>query len=181
MSTLTLPVSLRDELEEPLGPVFTDVEALLAAAGTPLVAVGDVVTYHLREAGRDPDVSVVDGLTERQEVSEEVAEVVLDTEGDSHLEVDNPAGTLTADLLRTLREAIDRAEPTVVRVLGEEDLATLPAILAVPLGASVVYGQPGIGMVHVTADVETRTVARSLLERMDGDTEAALRILLGDS
>jgi len=79
---LTLPDSLRDAFKEPLGPVTTDAEELLAAAAetrgerverdAPIVAVGDVVTYHLREAGHVPGVALVDGKTEREAVRSEI-------------------------------------------------------------------------------------------------------------
>ena len=75
---LTLPDSLRDAFKEPLGPVTTDADDLLADAAetrgergapdAPIIAVGDVVTYHLREAGRVPDVALIDGKTEREAV-----------------------------------------------------------------------------------------------------------------
>ncbi|MFW6045239.1 MAG: DUF359 domain-containing protein, partial [Natronomonas sp.] len=67
--------------------------------------------------------------------------------------------------------------PGVVERAGEEDLAALPAILASPDGAGIVYGQPDEGMVLATVDDDLRTFARELMERMDGDTERALTIL----
>lgn len=172
---LSLPRELRSELKDPLGPVFEDADELLALVDGPLIAVGDVATFHLRRAGRVPDVAVIDGLTERDPVEEEVA-TVLDGE-EPRLHVDNPPGDLTRELLEALVAAIDREGPVVVHVDGEEDLATLPAILAAPDGASVVYGQPGEGMVHVTVDAETTAFARELLGRMDGDSDAALALL----
>jgi len=51
-----LPDSLREELGEPAGPLYTDTDAMLAAAGEQLVTVGDVVTYHVLEAGVEPSV-----------------------------------------------------------------------------------------------------------------------------
>lgn len=175
MSLLTLPTELREDLKDPLGPIFEDPEELLKGAGEPIIAVGDVVTYHLRRAGRDPDVSVIDGKTKRHEVANEVAEVL---EGDDpRIRVHNPAGELTEEMLRALREAIDRDEPTVIHVEGEEDLVTLPAIVAAPLDTSVVYGQPNVGMVHVTTDAEAKQVARDLISRMDGDSETAFELL----
>ena len=48
---LRLPDDLRGAFKEPFGPVYTDAERLLSEAGRPVVAVGDVVTYHLRQAG----------------------------------------------------------------------------------------------------------------------------------
>jgi uncharacterized protein (UPF0218 family) len=44
-------------------------------------------------------------------------------------------------------------------------------------GASVVYGQPGEGMVHVRVDSEVSERARGLLNRMDGDHERARELL----
>jgi hypothetical protein len=176
---LELPDDLRSAFKEPLGPVFTDPEALLAAdgAGSPLIAVGDVVTAHLLGTGRRPDVAVIDGQTERRAVDDDVARVLPEPD----VEVANPPATLTRDLLAALVAALGDG-PTVIGVDGEEDLATLPAIVAAPLGGAVVYGQPGEGMVLVPVTDTSRATARDLLSRMTGDVDAALATLAeGDS
>jgi hypothetical protein len=175
---LRLPDELRAAFKEPLGSVYTDPETLLADAGEPVIAVGDVVTYHLRSAGHVPAVAVLDGKTKREAVSEEIA-AALSAE-DSRIPVENPAATLTRELLTTLRDAINERESVVLHVDGEEDLATLPAIVAAPLGGSVVYGQPDEGMVLVRVTEEAQREARELLGRMDGDSERALAILDGE-
>jgi uncharacterized protein (UPF0218 family) len=167
---LELPADLRGELKEPFGPVYTDTAALLSDAGSPLVAVGDMVTYHLLEAGRVPDVALVDARTERSAVDDEVTETITGSGFDERVTVTNPAGTLTRELVAALRDGLDTDGTTLIDVDGEEDLAALPAVLAVEERASVVYGQPGEGMVLVTADGPTRERVRSLLERMDGET-----------
>jgi uncharacterized protein (UPF0218 family) len=186
---LTLPESLRDAFKEPLGPVTTDAEALLGAAdetrdrhappegrSPQLIAVGDVVTYHLREAGRAPDVAFVDGKTEREAVREEIATALAAAE-ERRVSVENPAAALSAALLDALAEALDADEPVTIEVTGEEDLAALPAMLAAPLGSTVVYGQPGEGMVRVAIAPETRARARKLFGDLSGDTAAAYEIL----
>lgn len=175
-----LQASLRSELKEPLGPVYEDAGELLAAASDPLITVGDVVTYHVIEAGRTPTVALVDERTERETVDAEIARTIDRFDGfDEEVTVTNPAATLTAELLDVLQSAIAHAgeRSTLISVDGEEDLAALPAILLVPEGASVVYGQPGEGMVHVTVDGNTAETARSLLSRMDGDTERLWTLL----
>ena len=172
---LELPDALRSELKTPLGRVYTDAETLLSAATEPVVAVGDVVTYHLLEAGHVPAVAFVDEKTKRQAVDAEIRERIRGF--DREQTVDIPPATLTAELLESLRTGLDEGGTTLVRVEGEEDLAALPAVLAVPEGASVVYGQPDEGMVLVTADDETREFVRGLVERMDGDSETALALL----
>lgn len=172
---LDLPESLRAALKDPLGPVETDVTSVLATAGDPLVTVGDIVTYHVLEADRTPNLALVDQRTERSAVDEEVAAAI---EGfDRTVEVANPPGTLTDDLLSAIREGLADDATTLVSVDGEEDLAALPVVAAAPQGATVLYGQPGEGMVVVTVDAEATATVRDLLARMDGDHEAAWRAL----
>jgi len=172
---LALPEPLREALTEPFGPVYTDAAALLADAGRPVVAVGDVVTYHLRTAGHDPHVAVVDGRSEREAVDAALRRVAVD--GTCRVEAANPPAELSRELLAALREALARAADTVVVVDGEEDLATLPAVLAAPSGAAVVYGQPGEGMVLVEVTEATRAEIRELLSRFEGDVGGALAAL----
>jgi uncharacterized protein (UPF0218 family) len=174
---LRLPDDLRGALKEPLGPIFTDPERLLSEvdADAPLVAVGDVVTYHLRRVGREPDVAVIDGKTKRDEVDDEIREALAG--GGRRVSVENEPATISEQLLRSLRDALDADEPTVIVVDGEEDLAALPAILAAPEGSSVVYGQPNEGMVLVRVAPETRAEVRSLLERFAGSHERAFETL----
>jgi hypothetical protein len=170
-----LQKELRGELKEPLGPVYTDTDALLADAGDPIICVGDIVTYHLLEGGRRPDVALVDGKTKRERVEREILDAI---DGfDRQREVENPPATLTAELLDVLVDAIESGGSTVITVEGEEDLAALPAIVAAPDGASVVYGQPDEGMVLVTVDEALRKECRDLLERMEGDDEQLFDIL----
>ena len=174
---VSLQAELRPELKEPLGDVYTDTDALLAAAGDPILAVGDVVTYHLLEAGRVPDVALVDDRTERTEVDDEVKQAI--TGFDREVTVENPPATVTAGILQALTTAIATGQSTLVRVDGEEDLAALPALLLAPPGASVVYGQPGEGMVLVQVGGAATARARDLLAQMEGNTERLWSLLGG--
>nr|WP_080510252.1 GTP-dependent dephospho-CoA kinase family protein [Halococcus salifodinae] len=164
-----------------MGPVYTDSDRLRGELGTPVVAVGDVVTRHLTDAGARPDLAVVDWVTERETLP---AAERPEIEGyDIRVDVTNPAAVLTGDLLTALREGVERDGTTVIVVDGEEDLVTLPALVAAPTGASVVYGQPGEGMVHVPVDDASSERARDLLAQMDGDHDQvwnALGVESGD-
>jgi uncharacterized protein (UPF0218 family) len=174
MSLLRLPESLRAELKEPMGPVFTEADPLLAGAGRPVVAVGDVVTRHLLGV-ETPRVALVDGRTERSALAEPERPDLAPF--DRRERVENPAATLSRELLGALAGALAGQGTTAIVVDGEEDLAALPAILAAPAGATVVYGQPGEGMVRVAVDETARERVRDLLGRMDGDNDAALEAL----
>lgn len=173
---VSLPEGLREELKEPWGPVFTDVEALFADVTGVVVAVGDVVTFHLEEAGRPPDVGIVDERTERSPVEDRIQSAL----GAADVRVENPAATLTEELLVAMREGLAAGEPIRILVEGEEDLATVPAILMVPVGGSVIYGQPGEGMVHVAVSAETKARAEALLMQFEGDPARAVALAGGD-
>ena len=169
---LSLPSDLRGAFKDPFGPVHTDAAALLDDAGRPVIAVGDVVTYHLLEAGHRPAVAVVDGRTEREAVDAEVRETVLHRE--TVRKVSNRPGALEEPLLSALGDAVDAESPITIVVDGEEDLATLPAVLVAPLGGTVVYGQPGEGMVSVAVTDGAKAEMRSLLREFEGDVAGAL-------
>lgn len=171
---LELPDALRAELKDPVGPVYTDPAALLADAGRPLIAVGDVVTAHLLTE-TTPDVALVDGKTEREALADDRR---VDRDAfDRVVYVRNPAATLSEELLVELADALADDAATLLVVEGEEDLAAVPAIAAAPSGASVVYGQPGEGMVLAAVDTETRAAMLEFLERMEGDPQGARRAL----
>lgn len=166
---LTLPDDLRGAFKDPLGPIHTDTDRLRTDLGEPVIAVGDVVTRHLTRAGVRPDLAVLDWVTEREALAEHERP---DIEGyEKRIDVTNPAAGLSEGLLCALRTGVERGEKTVIVVDGEEDLAVLPALVVAPSDASIVYGQPGEGMVHVPVDAAAQARARELLSKMDGDDE----------
>ena len=173
---LVLPAQHRQLFKEPLGPVVTDPAPVAADCSGPLVTVGDIVTYEFETAGYSPTVAVVDGITGREPVSGAVAEV-LEARND-RLSAPNPPGTITAILIETIDAAYARSPPVTVAVDGEEDLATLPAVLLAPSETTVVYGQPDDGMVVLTVTDELKQQCRDLLGHFEGDHDRA-RSLLG--
>jgi len=184
MDALRLPESLRRELKEPAGPVYTDATALLADAGRPVVAVGDVVTAHLLSAvdggaARPPSVALVDGRTKRRVLPDRKR--VDPDRFDRTVRVENSPGALSEALLSALLGALERARnagaTTLIVVDGEEDLAAVPAVAVTPDGGAVVYGQPDEGMVLVGVDGERRARMVDLLARMDGDVAGAFELL----
>jgi len=178
---VSVPESLREELRDPLGPVYEDPAALLADVDGPIAAVGDIVTYHLLEAGHPPALALVDERTERSAVEETVLESVLPDQGrsdawfDQRIETANPAGTITTALLEAIEVGLTvPGQSVLVRVDGEEDLATLPVVALAPSDWTVVYGQPGVGMVAAPVSTATRSTVRELIGRMDGEADRLL-------
>jgi uncharacterized protein (UPF0218 family) len=169
---LLLPDELRSSLKEPLGRLYkgnglecvTAMEKELLSAKK-VAAIGDMTAFYLLKASIEPDLLVVDNKTKRMPVSDHVAEK-LDHESYKTVKVNNPAATLTKELINLIRESLQSDEHVKIVVEGEEDLATLPAILYAPLGSVVVYGQPNEGSVLVDVTPERKQHIEEFMKRM---------------
>lgn len=172
---LDLPDANRGAFKAPLGPISTDPDEVGREAGRPLIAVGDIVTADLVEHGYVPDLSVVDGRTKRRPVTTAVANRLEDL--DRTIEAVNPAGVITRSLVAAVMDGLDRPGPVKLVVDGEEDLAVIPAILAAPHGATVVYGQPDEGIVVVNIDRAVHEHVTDLLACFEGDVRAVFDLV----
>ncbi len=169
---LRLPEEARQSLKRPLGKLFGDtksaVEHIRRSRPTRLIAVGDVVTAELLGAGLKPDVAVVDFTVMRSPAADDVRKAI-DAYSVPEVRVKNPAGTITPEL----RDAIEGAEPPVkIIVEGEEDLATLPAVLSAPEGSVIVYGQPEEGMVLVEVSGRRKREFERLIDLFESESSA---------
>jgi uncharacterized protein (UPF0218 family) len=140
------------------------------ASSTKLISVGDVTTFHLLEAGIFPDICIVDNRTKRKPVARHVSTRNMDNVYEE-ISVENPAGIITDELIKTLCEAFTSEKPIRIFVKGEEDLATLPVILLAPLGAVVLYGQPDEGVVFVKVTEEKKREIRALFEKLISENQ----------
>ncbi len=172
MGILLLPEELRFELKNPLGLLCRGeglecvraMEPDLRAAGK-IAAVGDMTAFYLLKAAIVPDLAIVDNKTKRMPVPDDVVQS-LDQVGYKTVVVKNPAATLTDELIELIRDSLQGGSRVKIIVDGEEDLATLPAILYAPLGSVVVYGQPNEGSVLVKVTPEKKKHIEDLMKRM---------------
>jgi uncharacterized protein (UPF0218 family) len=113
--------------------------------------------------GVTPDIGLVDGMTKRSELSEKVDlspfEIILSA--------DNPAGAITPSLIDSIDVALHNDQTTCIEVDGEEDLAPIIVHLLAPLGANVIYGQPGKGVVLRITSLDSKEQCRGLLSRFE--------------
>jgi uncharacterized protein (UPF0218 family) len=167
--TYLLTETLRQELKKPLGELIagspTECNLALKAAvraekPTSLVLVGDAVSRHALQDRIHPDVVVVDNKEKRGSV------VPYQHGFQQIIETKNKAGMIETNAWHTIEEALAQRDCAVV-VDGEEDLLTLPAIMAAPLGSLVVYGQPNVGIVIVRVTEEKKKEIGQILNMMD--------------
>jgi uncharacterized protein (UPF0218 family) len=159
---LVLPEKDRQLFKEPIGTELYDSDLGAFDAQNTLITVGDVVSLTFRKHGIKPFLSVYDGMTERREMTE-FAILAKDEDKD---EVVNPAGTITRQLVESIRGRME-GSGGLIKVDGEEDLALLPVIYLAPLGTDVVYGWPGKCMMRITTDEGIRAKIEQLLLRME--------------
>jgi GTP-dependent dephospho-CoA kinase len=154
---LILPEEHRRLFKEPFGVLYPSMDQIVPLIeGKDVYTVGDVVTHNLQKKGISPTVAIVDGCTMRSPCTRMPA-----VHGEC-IQVKNPAGTLTDELIRALEHAV-RNPPSTIIVDGEEDLAVIPLVLTAHDGAIVLYGQPQKGVVLRTIDTEARKTAQRLL------------------
>ncbi len=155
-----LPDNMRKELAEPLGPIIDNSE-IDSLRGKYIISVGDVCSITLYQRGIMPHLAVVDGKTKRSS-SLDASRLTADRT----VTVRNPEGTITADLWNAVKEALECEKSTLLKVDGEEDLASLACISLAPEGTYVVYGIPDKGMCVVKVSEKTRKKANDALSRM---------------
>ena len=136
-----------NKFKSPLGKVA---HVIPAHAGIQLITVGDITTQKFLEHGITPKLSIIDFKTRRHKIPNQVR-------NDVHiLRVKNQSGTISKELIFAVEKVVRKSSNHMILVEGEEDLATIPAILLSPFGTRVYYGQPKMGMVEVIVNREIK-------------------------
>ncbi|MFW5911914.1 MAG: GTP-dependent dephospho-CoA kinase family protein [Candidatus Hadarchaeota archaeon] len=160
-----MPEEEREHLKNPKGILFESSDKAKGYFDSNdyemIIAVGDIVSSKLLEWGIRPDLVIVDYTVEREPAENSTKELIENYDV-STVEIKNPPGCISQQLLDVLRN-LDEL-PLKVVVKGEEDLAAVPAVLEAPLGSLLVYGQPGKGMVFVEIDQKKKEEFRDLLD-----------------
>jgi GTP-dependent dephospho-CoA kinase len=164
-----LTEKLRAELQKPFGELCSNANcAEKLRVYSKIVTVGDITTYNVVQAGIVPDVSIIDGITMRERVPEDICSAIS-IDPCAIYKVDNPPGSISQQLCNAISSSMERiARSELVRIVvnGEEDLAVIPAVVEAPLGAAVVYGQPNKGMVIIAIKQERKKKAKQLMHEI---------------
>lgn len=185
---LPISESLRRELKKPLGVLLKgdpqESHRLLPklkklinlSQPITMITVGDETTKLLNEAGLFPQLAIIDYKVMRKKKYHRLAQLGFSAEFQSSSQprlslVRNRPGLLSRTLVKAVKKAIKTiwqdARPRIIRVLGEEDLAALPAILLAPLDSLVLYGQPEKGIVVVKITEAKKQQIVNLIEKTE--------------
>lgn len=175
---LILPDSLRPELQQPLGKMLTDKEhikdALASHAGALFITCGDVATKTLLQAGAMPTLAIVDWRVERKPYTKYKKEIIAAYP--TITRIASGPGYIAKAALDAISAWGKAPVPLLLEIDGEEDLLTIPALAAAPVGSILYYGQPagelwacgpihGGGLVEVVVTHQKKQEAEELLTR----------------
>lgn len=175
-----LPDKLRGALAKPVGTLYPDVTSAIKIIPQPvmLISVGDMVYQKLMLQGINPSIAIVDLKIGRKKltISSLASQVATlrGYRGQPDYAVKNKHGTVSRLLIKTVKKAVGKylktKKPILIKVIGEEDLAVLPAILTAPLESIILYGQPPVknskgGVVKVVVTEEKKRWAVELLRQ----------------
>lgn len=177
-----LPESLRGGLRHPLGHIFSsfsqfparsskltgkDAESEANDKGPLTISIGDVITSELQKTGICPDISVIDGKTQRKALNKTMLQKIKQEDCQYAL---NKKGTIQSEAIIQIYSLIHSGHNRAMKQLfieGEEDLLTLPFILLAPLGSFVWYGQQAVGAVRVHVTEKIKEKVYNLLNQFE--------------
>lgn len=145
----------REELQKPLGEILQTNDLITKYKKSPpiLIVIGDVVLETALKNNIHFDIGIFDGRSHRQSYQSAVLDLLT-----PQITVKNEAGVISQKAWNALKVTLQSnafeqqnpsKKPTIIKVIGEEDLLAAAAILLAPLGAHVLYGQPNVGVVDV--------------------------------
>lgn len=159
-----LPDDRRYLFKRSIGRDLEEEEIIKLDKGSKLVTVGDVVSLVVRKYGVVPFLSIYDGMTERHEMTE--FSNLVKNNGWEEIKVRNPPKMITAELIEAVKNAF-KGNTHIIKVEGEEDLATIVCMAFAPYDTNIIYGWPGKGMKLVTTNELVRKEAEMLIEMME--------------
>ena len=164
MPVFILNEAQREKLKAPLGELVAgDLARCISVLKSVLevekpvrlILVGDTISRTALQSGIRPSVIIIDGKEKRKPATNFLVHAA------GILRTRNKPGSIEPAAWKMVERAIEKGNSAVL-VDGEEDLLTLPAIIAAPSGSLVVYGQPneGIVLVRVTPEKQKEVHAR---------------------
>lgn len=175
VSAYVLTPELRVKLKKPLGILIQGsfnettarIKGMIEREKPPaVISVGDTVSKNLVENGVLPKLAIVDSKVMRRKTQP----INVPVEREMHTV--NPAGTITEEAIKAIKEALDCDVNVKIFVDGEEDLLTLIAVLYAPENSFVVYGQPRQGAVLIKVNQEKRKEIEEILKAMENVRKA---------
>lgn len=160
-NNFSLPDSLRQPLSQPFGKILKKVP--LNRDGC-LITVGDATTYQFLKEGIVPDLSIIDLNIQRKKAYNKLEDLGF-KQSISISKVNNAAGKITSGLSVSISSAYRQTKKFAILVIGEEDLAAIPAVLLAPIPATVYYGLRNTGLIEIKVNPDSKELFLKVLRQ----------------
>ena len=130
-----LSSTMRAELQKAWGSVLKDKPS--TSPDAPVVLFGDITTKHFLEHKRPFSFAYIDGNSRQSK------KITHDPSVTTETGLTNPAGSISRPVVQHITEQGTQNNQTKeFLIYGEEDMLVTPAVLCLPLGTHVIYGDP---------------------------------------
>ncbi len=160
---IVIPSDLRQNFSRMPDVLITKESQMEFLSTKILVTVGDVVTATALRYKIIPKISIVDFKTKREQ-----SLPAIPNKWDRTVKVKNAPGSISVELWNSIESAFRSMGNTLIEVEGEEDLASIPAILMAPDGAIVIYGVPDKGIAVYEVGEHLRQLVNKDMEKIRG-------------
>jgi hypothetical protein len=177
---LCLSEEVRQKLKKPQGiliagdpedhkKIVSKLKKVIAAIEPIVIStVGDEVTKLCNKIGIKPNLAIFDFKVKRIRIYKNLSDLGFPVTNSSfNFRVINPAGYITRTSVSAIKKSyqgiIKDGKQRLIKIIGEDDLAAVAAILLAPLGTVVLYGQPTEGVVVVEVTEEKKEELMKLL------------------
>jgi GTP-dependent dephospho-CoA kinase len=163
-----LPENLREQLKTPLGLLLPDSLATKdnilkhISSNSFIITVGDATTDKMLNFGITPSLQIIDSQEKRVKRDPPSKEKIA-----TNFSCDNPAGEISPESIRVIKNAFKSEPPVRITVNGEEDLLVIPVCIYAPENSIVMYGQPNEGLVLVQINDKIRNKTQLILDSMN--------------
>jgi uncharacterized protein (UPF0218 family) len=173
---VSIPPEILKELKKPLGKLILDsditekkIRMEIVGNNHKIITVGDRSTARLISFEIFPDLAIIDGVERRQEKNSSLADklIALKAKEITRISCINPAGSITQEAITKIKFALSGKKNTILHVVGEEDLLTLPVCYFAPSKSLVFYGQPQEGLVIIRVNDSMRRKAKELIKSIN--------------
>ncbi len=153
---------IREIIKKPLGTLISADKISLYLTMDDLIATcGDITTKTVYDLGYRMKIAIIDNKTKREKVVN-----TINMDGYDIKKVISIPGTVSDDLFLAVKEAVISDHNILIKVIGEEDLGTLPLINYMPCNSKILYGQPDEGIVVVYVNEKIKEYVKNMLLKM---------------
>lgn len=166
-----LPDDKRPLLSQPQGQLIKekDLKKINFSKYTKIILVGDIVTKTFIKHGFKFDLAIVDLKTKKRKLFKSLEDLGLSQISNLRT-IKNKRGTISKMTTKAIRDAFSKnLSGSVIKVIGEEDLAVIPVVILAPLSSLVIYGQRDEGMVCIVVTEKTKEKFVKLLRYLNRD------------